>query len=89
MVLAGVAAFAAVLGPRWDLARLTNGANVYFTHGPPPDDILFVREDVHGGVTTVARRDGLLTLYTNGKFQGDDGAEMAAQRRFGPLPSRS
>ena len=87
VLLAGVAAFAAVLGPRWDLARLTNGANVYFTHGPPPDDILFVREDVHGGVTTVARRGGLLTLYTNGKFQGDDRAEMAAQRRFAHFPS--
>jgi spermidine synthase len=60
---------------------------VYFTHGPPPDDILFVREDVHGGVTTVVRRGGLLTLYTNGKFQGDDGAEMAAQRRFAHFPS--
>ena len=87
VLLAGVAAFAAVMGPRWDLARLTNGANVYFTHGPPPDDILFVRVDVHGGVTTVARRGGLLTLYTNGKFQGDDGAEMAAQRRFAHFPS--
>jgi len=87
VALAGLAVFIGVLGPRWDLARLTNGANVYFTHGPPPDDILFVREDVHGGVTTVVKRAGLLTLYTNGKFQGDDGAEMAAQRRFAHFPS--
>ena len=51
-----VALLALVAAPRWDLARLTNGANVYFTAGPPPDRIEFVREDVHGGVTTVARR---------------------------------
>jgi spermidine synthase len=60
---------------------------VYFTHGPPPDDIPFVREDVHGGITTVARRGDLLTMYTNGKFQGDDGKEMAAQRHFAHFPS--
>jgi spermidine synthase len=67
--------------------RLTNGANVYFTTGPPPDTIEMVREDVHGGVTSVARRNGVATMYTNGKFQGDDGAEMAAQRNFAQFPS--
>lgn len=87
ILLSGIAILAGLFMPRWDLARLTNGANVYFTHGPPPDDIVFVREDVHGGVTTVARRGDLLTLYTNGKFQGDDGPEMAAQRRFAHYPS--
>ncbi|MFO0548544.1 MAG: fused MFS/spermidine synthase [Polyangiaceae bacterium] len=87
-VLGGLAALACVIAPRWDLARLTNGVNVYFTHGPPPKEILFVREDVHGGVTTVVRReDGILTLLTNGKFQGDNGPEMSAQRRFAHFPS--
>jgi spermidine synthase len=85
--LGAAAVVLVVLLPRWDMARMTNGANVYFTAGPPPDRIEFVREDVHGGVTTVARRGELLTLYTNGKFQGDDGAEMAAQRRFAHFPS--
>jgi spermidine synthase len=84
----GVAAVViALLLPRWDLARLTNGANVYFAAGPPPDAVELVREDVHGGVTTVARRGELRTLYTNGKFQGDDGPEMTAQRRFAHFPS--
>jgi spermidine synthase len=73
--------------PRWDMARLTSGANVYFAMGPPPDEIIFVREDVHGGVTTATRRGDLTTLYTNGKFQGDDGPEMPAQRRFAHFPS--
>jgi spermidine synthase len=44
------------------------------------------REDVHGGVTTVARTGGVLTLYTNGKFQGDNGPELRAQRAFAHIP---
>ena len=83
----GLGVALALFLPRWDLARLTNGANVYFGAGPPPDAIDFVREDVHGGVTTVARRGALHTMYTNGKFQGDDGPEMSAQRRFAHFPS--
>lgn len=83
---AGAVLFAVVM-PRWDMARMTSGANVYFTTGPPPDRIEMVREDVHGGVTTVARRAGVTTMYTNGKFQGDDGPEMPAQRRFAHFPS--
>jgi spermidine synthase len=87
MVFAAVALVGAVVLPRWDLARLTSGANVYFAMGPRPESIDFVREDVHGGVTTVARRGLVHTMYTNGKFQGDDGAEMDAQRRFAHFPS--
>ena len=83
----GLAALIALGLPRWDMARLTSGANVYFTTGPPPDAIEMVREDVHGGVTTVARRGAITTMYTNGKFQGDDGPEMPAQRRFAHFPS--
>jgi spermidine synthase len=85
--LGAAAVVLVIVLPRWDMARMTNGANVYFTAAPPPDRIEMVREDVHGGVTTVARRGELLTLYTNGKFQGDNGAEMAAQRRFAHFPS--
>jgi spermidine synthase len=85
--LTALAMLVTLILPPWDLARLTNGANVYFTHGPPPDDILFVREDVHGGVTTVARRGDIVTMYTNGKFQGDNGPEMAAQRHFAHFPA--
>lgn len=87
LALAAVAIAAAIIMPPWDMARLTSGANVYFSAGPPPDRIDFVREDVHGGVTTVARRGALTTLYTNGKFQGDDGPEMPAQRRFAHFPA--
>ncbi|WP_437955330.1 fused MFS/spermidine synthase [Sorangium sp. So ce119] len=87
LAVAAAAAALAALAPRWDMARLTSGANVYFAMGPRPERIDFVREDVHGGVTTVAHRAGVSTMYTNGKFQGDDGPEMTAQRRFAHFPS--
>lgn len=87
LIGSAIAAALILFLPRWDMARLTSGANVYFAMGPPPDEIIFVREDVHGGVTTATRRGDLTTLYTNGKFQGDDGPEMPAQRRFAHFPS--
>ncbi len=78
----------AVALPRWDLPRLTSGTNVYFEGWEAPDSLLFVREDVHGGVTTVTKgKDGVLTLLTNGKFQGNTGWEMNAQRFFAHYPS--
>jgi spermidine synthase len=83
----GLGAVAAAFAPRWDLARLTSGSNVYFDGGMPPDQILMMEEDVHGGVTTVTRSQGVTTLLTNGKFQGNDGWEMDAQRLFAHYPS--
>jgi spermidine synthase len=38
-------------------------------------------------VTTVTRSKDVLTLYTNGKFQGNTGWEMHAQRFFAHYPS--
>ncbi len=81
------AALVWLLTPRWDLARLTAGTNVYFEKWSEPDEILFVRDDVHGGVTTVTRLGDVHTLYTNGKFQGNTGWEMNAQRFFAHYPS--
>ena len=77
----------AVLAPRWDLAMLTSGTNVYFDGYHAPDAILMMREDVHGGVTTVTDTGGVRTLLTNGKFQGNTGWEMHAQRFFAHYPS--
>lgn len=85
--LPAVATVIVIVAPTWNMARMTNGANVYFTAGPPPDSIDAMWEDVHGGVTSVARKADVLTLYTNGKFQGDNGPEMPAQRRFAHFPS--
>jgi len=75
------------LEQRWNLARLTGGSNVYFEKWSEPEAIPFLREDVHGGVTSVTRSKGVLTLLTNGKFQGNTGWEMNAQRFFAHYPS--
>ena len=80
-------ALLAVFVPSWDLSRLTGGSNVYFERWQEPESIPFLREDVHGGVTSVTRARGVLTLYTNGKFQGNTGWEMSAQRFFAHYPS--
>jgi spermidine synthase len=77
----------AALMPRWDLRRLTSGTNVYFEGHQGDESILMVREDVHGGVTTVTDKHGVRTLYTNGKFQGNTGWEMNAQRFFAHYPA--
>lgn len=85
--LAGVSALLGIATPRWDLARLTAGTNVYFEGWEEPDEVPFVRDDVQGGVTTVTKKNGVYTLYTNGKFQGNTGWEMSAQRFFAHYPS--
>jgi spermidine synthase len=87
LVLSALALAAIIAAPRWSLAKLTNGANVYFDPQVTPERILFVREDVHGGVTTVTETKGVRTLYTNGKFQGNTGWEMKAQRMLSHYPS--
>ncbi|NRA35695.1 MAG: fused MFS/spermidine synthase [Polyangiaceae bacterium] len=88
---ASIALCALVVGigqPKWDLARLTAGTNVYFDGYVAPKSILDVREDVHGGVTSVTvNKKNVHTLYTNGKFQGNNGWEMNAQRYFAHYPS--
>lgn len=76
-----------LVSPRWDLAQLTAGTNVYFEGWNHPDEVLFVRDDVQGGVTTVTKSNGVYTLFTNGKFQGNTGWEMSAQRFFAHYPS--
>ena len=76
-----------LVAPRWDLARLTAGTNVYFEGWDKPEEVPFVRDDIHGGVTTVTKLRGVYTLYTNGKFQGNTGWEMHAQRFFAHYPS--
>lgn len=82
-----LAALASLSTSRWDLAAMTGGYHVYFDWGRGAEDILYVSEDSHGGVTTVTEKDGVKTLLTNGKFQGNDGREMFAQRFFAHYPA--
>ncbi|MBK9002277.1 MAG: fused MFS/spermidine synthase [Myxococcales bacterium] len=83
----GAAGAALSLGAaRWDLTTLTAGTNVYFGEARPAARVVSITEDVHGGVTTVTQTGPLYTLYTNGKFQGNNGGEMTAQRYFSIYP---
>ncbi len=91
VALGGLALTAIVIGwviPNWNLFELTSGANVYFERqDSSPRSFVMVHEDIHGGVTTVGRNGGVLSLWTNGKFQGNDADEGGAQRGFAHLPS--
>jgi spermidine synthase len=86
LLAAGV--LVAILVPRWDLTRLTSGANVYFDEGVVPNGVVeAIKEDVHGGVTTIVRDSaGNKTVLTNGKFQGNDSLELRDNRGFAHLP---
>lgn len=82
------AALIGIVSPRWSPESLTLGTNVYFDGEKRTDRVISFKEDVHGGITTVAvRGDGVHFLYTNGKFQGNDGWEMNAQHYFAHYPS--
>ena len=77
----------------WDRLALTSGTNVYFApaHVGSTSELLFWHEDSYGGFTTVVRNrtvDGnpWQVLLTNGKFQGNDVGERAAQVAFALLP---
>src|SRR4029453_18545150 len=62
------------------------GANVLGTARGPDEAVLFYHEDGVGGVTSVVLNQNTRTLLTNGKFQGNDTGEMAAQRQFAIAP---
>ncbi len=85
--LATLAIAGAAMTRPWDLGTMTGGYHVYFDWGRGQEHILFAAEDAHGGVTTVTEKDGTKTLLTNGKFQGNDGREMHAQRYFAHYPA--
>lgn len=81
-------ALVAVALPGWNVARLASGANVYFADtGYSKGELLWARESVSSGLTSVVRSaSGTSTLLTNGKFQGNDTGEVAAQRGFSQVP---
>lgn len=87
ILVAAATAGALLLAPRWNLAGLASGANVYFAPQPEQGRVTWVHEDVHGGVVTVTDTAGRHTLWTNGKYQGDDGPQMQAQRGFADVPA--
>jgi spermidine synthase len=95
MALVGVAL--AVLPGAWNRLELTGGYGVYFAANiPPGSELKYFHEDQHTGLTTVVDQpeaNGFLGtkttryLYTNGKFDADDHAQMPAQCAFALLPA--
>lgn len=79
--------------PPWDILQLTSGEQVYFHRAfvLASSRLRFFREDARSGFTTVVEntaKDGGVSrvLLTNGKFQGNDIGEMAAQDGFALVP---
>ena len=96
-----VCAAAILVSLHWDWETLTAGLGNYYGQKAPAARLaaifVFQDESVQGGLTTVMRqtiqtaRDTttVRTLYTNGKFEGDDNArgQMNAQFGFAAIPS--
>lgn len=90
-----VAAVALVAGAlllfpsQWNYTALSQGGNVYF-YPQQWGEIIDHAESVEGGMTTVAKapQSEVLTLLTNGKFQGNnaEGGEMVAQESIALIP---
>lgn len=85
----GCTAGLAMLFPaHWDLDKLSEGSNVYF-FPQQWGKVIDHAESAEGGLTTVTQSaDGLLTLLTNGKFQGNNSeqGEMIAQKSIALIP---
>ena len=87
-IAAAAVAVVALVLPNWNLGWLGAGSNVYFKGFPSAQDkILLASESVQSGLTTVSQAaDGIVTLRSNGKFQGDNGYQRTAQQRFAQVP---
>jgi predicted membrane-bound spermidine synthase len=89
--LSVVAVVMALVVPTLDYTNLTTGANVYF-RTQNWGEVIDRAESLDGGLTTVNRSQTasgpLLTLLTNGKFQGNNSAtgEVIAQAGFAMAP---
>ena len=85
--------FAAIIFwlPQWNLTNLSLGTNVYFTR-QHNGTVIDSWEERDGGFTTITEENipgyakNKITLWTNGKFQGDNLPEMEAQFRFALYP---
>jgi spermidine synthase len=75
-----------IIPGHWDARRMSRGSYVYFGGGFLADRVLYQREDVQGGLTSVVRIGSQKILLSNGKFQGNSGGEVQAQVRFALVP---
>jgi spermidine synthase len=70
----------------WDVREMTRGSYVYFNAGWPIDQVLYFKEDVQGGLTSVVQVGPTRVLLSNGKFQGNNTGEVAEQIGFATIP---
>jgi spermidine synthase len=76
-----------LLGSRWNVATLMSGSNVYFSEGfRSYDKLISLEEDRGGGMVAVVQTANVKTLLSNGKFEGNDGFEVADQHMFALFP---
>lgn len=75
-----------IIPGHWDARRMSRGSYVYFGGGYPADRVLYYREDVQGGLTSVVEARQQRFLLSNGKFQGSNIEEVQAQIRFALVP---
>ena len=74
--------------PDWYPPWLLSARGNYFNYRSrlSYDEMIYLGEDAETGFISVTRKDDILELRTNGKFEGDDKGQMAAQLAFGYLP---
>lgn len=70
----------------WDMKHVT-GTYAYFNAGWVGEQVLFLKEDVQGGLTSVVQAGNIRTLLSNGKFQGDNWEGVQSQTRFALIPA--
>ncbi|HLX75191.1 MAG TPA: fused MFS/spermidine synthase [Terriglobales bacterium] len=90
MMLAGSVCALLLAGlflPRWDFRTLLRGSYVYFAPAQKVDRVLYSREDVQGGLSSVIETGTVRTLLSNAKFQGDNGDQIQSQIRFALIPA--
>ncbi|PYV14746.1 MAG: hypothetical protein DMG21_17185 [Acidobacteria bacterium] len=90
-MLAGLAVLCSLLfalTPRqWDETRMSRGAYAYFNPGWRNGRVVYFKEDIEGGLTSVGEAGKVRTLLTNGKFQGDNAEEVPQQFAFAFIPA--
>jgi spermidine synthase len=87
LAIAGLAGLLSLSVRQWNQHRVTSGNYAYFGASDwSRGEIRFMKEDIQSGLTTVVQQGSARALLTNGKYQGDNTAEMATQLRFALVP---
>ncbi|MFO0735792.1 MAG: fused MFS/spermidine synthase [Labilithrix sp.] len=76
-----------LVGAPWNVATLMSGSNVYFSEGfTHYDRLVRLEEDRGGGMVAVVQTGSVKTLLANGKFEGNNGFEVADQHMYALFP---